>query len=218
MFLRSIGKHLDHLPLFPLPGALLFPTMRLPLHIFEQRYRQMVQDARRQQLPIAIGHILREAQVPGEPPRVHAVLGAGFIDNLEELPDGRFLIELVGEQRLRIIEEKETEHPYRVVRVEKVVDEQVSPRDSALAVNTLRQVIVAIHQRDPRAATTLSRAIADLSTAAEVSDAIAALLRADPQVLQSCLEETNPLKRLNEVTRNLESFLVANSTHTGTLN
>ena len=37
-------KRQFRLPIFPLPGAILFPRSQLPLHIFEPRYREMVRD------------------------------------------------------------------------------------------------------------------------------------------------------------------------------
>jgi Lon protease-like protein len=192
--------------------------MRLPLHIFEPRYRRMIQDARRDELPIVIGHVLSRSQPPDEAERVHAVAGVGFIEGFQELPDGRFVIELVGEERVRIVEEQVTEFPYRVVRAERMVDDVVSEEASKPAIDALRRVILAIHRNDKRAAAALSSAIAGGETAAEISDAVAAALQMNPLVLQSLLDETNPLTRLEKVTLSLEGYLMETATSPRTLN
>ncbi len=209
---RSLTEHLDHLPLFPLPEALLFPKTRMSLHIFEPRYRQMVQDARRDELPIAIGHIRGKGPGPADAVAVHPVLGAGFIDTLEELPDGRFIIELLGEQRLRIVEEKPSARLYRVVRARPVLDLDVRPEENQRAVEALRRVVLAIHQVQPQAAAALSAAIAELQSAGEVADSLAGVIHTDPQLRQGWLEDANPVTRLRAVTEALESYLVQGTT------
>jgi Lon protease-like protein len=102
-------------PLFPLPGAFLFPGQLLPLHIFEPRYRQMIEDCLDGPGRIVIGTIRRdEQQVPGEPPAVLRIAGIGEIVRHEKLPDGRFHIWLLGLTRV-CIDEVPSEHPYRLV-------------------------------------------------------------------------------------------------------
>ena len=85
------------IPIFPLPNAVLFPNVFLPLHIFEPRYREMVADAL--QGDRIIGMVLLR---PGwEPdydgrPAIYPIGCAGVITNAERLPDGRFNIVLRG--------------------------------------------------------------------------------------------------------------------------
>lgn len=204
---RSLAQHLGHLPLFPLPDAVLFPTMRLPLHIFEPRYRQMVRDAKRQGLPIAIGHMKIMPDAGPGPVVVHPVVGAGFIDSLEELPDGRFLIVLLGEARVLIREEKETPHPYRVVAGDPVLDLEISSEETRRVLEEVRRVILAIHHSDPLIGSTLSAAIAEQTGVGEVADTLAGLIHADPVLRQQWLEERNPAARLHAVTEALETML-----------
>ena len=100
-------------PLFPLPGAILFPRAQLPLHIFEPRYREMVHDA-----VDGGGHIamvqpqLVESSEGGEPP-LYEVGCVGEIVGVEELEDGRFNIVLNGSNRFRLINEVDLNTPYR---------------------------------------------------------------------------------------------------------
>ncbi|MEZ6197511.1 MAG: LON peptidase substrate-binding domain-containing protein [Planctomycetota bacterium] len=104
-------------PVFPLPGAYLFPGSMMPLHVFEPRYRAMVED----QLDVAgrlvIAAVPDEhvAELAGSPP-LDEVAGLGEIARHEKLPDGRFIIVLAGLGRVRI-REIDSPHAYRLVEV-----------------------------------------------------------------------------------------------------
>jgi len=104
--------------LFPLPNVVLFPDMRLPLHVFEPRYRKMVQDALATHGTIGMV-LLRpgwESDYEGRPP-VFERGCAGKIVAAETLSDGRLNIVLQGQTRYRIVEEHGGE-PYRLASVE----------------------------------------------------------------------------------------------------
>lgn len=109
-------SRLLRVPIFPLPGAILFPRAQLPLHIFEPRYREMVRDAI--EGPGRIGMI----QSFGLDDEDHAPLyGVGCIGELvgiEELEDGRFNIVLLGTNRFRLVEEVSGEEAYRSADVD----------------------------------------------------------------------------------------------------
>ena len=121
------------LPVFPLTGALLLPGGRLPLHIFEERYRNMVEDALAGDQTLGIIQPLRggsepdggadEVFVEGEPPpgsgpRLYQVGCAGFIERSERLPDGRFILLLKGVRRFRVRRELPLLRGYRRVEVD----------------------------------------------------------------------------------------------------
>lgn len=110
------------IPLFPLPNAVMFPRMPLPLHVFEQRYREMVRDVMDSHR--VIGMVLLqpgwEADYEGRPP-VYPVGCAGHVERCEAAEHGRYNIVLKGLSRFRILEE----HPgelYRVASVEPLAD------------------------------------------------------------------------------------------------
>jgi Lon protease-like protein len=101
-------------PVFPLPNAVLFPGTVLPLHVFEPRYRTMVEDAADGARKIAIA-LLRsgwESDYEGSPP-IHLVGTVGRIDNLRRETDGRFYLDLVGTARVDL-KEIGSDHPYRI--------------------------------------------------------------------------------------------------------
>lgn len=105
------------IPLFPLSGAILFPRSHLPLHIFEERYRAMVQDAMAGPGRIAmIQPSSVQSEVEGgdsEASTLYQVGCVGELVGVEELDDGRFNIMLLGSQRFRLIAEADGGTPYR---------------------------------------------------------------------------------------------------------
>jgi Lon protease-like protein len=103
-------------PLFPLPGAILFPRSQLPLHIFEPRYREMVRDAVDGAGRIAMiqPHRLDDDNLAP----LYAVGCVGEIVSLEELEDGRFNIVLLGSNRFRLIRETHVDAAYRCAEVD----------------------------------------------------------------------------------------------------
>lgn len=105
------------IPLFPLPNVVLFPHMSLPLHIFEPRYRKMVQDALLSHRMIGMA-LLRpgwEDDYEGRPPLFERGCAGRIVDS-ETLADGRINIVLKGLTRFRIVEEHAGQ-PYRLASV-----------------------------------------------------------------------------------------------------
>src|SRR5687767_11091579 len=106
------------IPIFPLPNAVLFPNVFMPLHIFEARYRAMVTDVLAGDR--IIGMVLLkagfEADYAGRPP-IFPVGCAGVVTHSERLPDGRFNIVLKGIEKFRVTGE-DGSRPYRLARIE----------------------------------------------------------------------------------------------------
>jgi Lon protease-like protein len=110
------------IPIFPLPDVVLFPHVCLPLHIFEPRYRAMVQDALAGDRLIGMV-LLRagwEADYEGRPP-VYEIGCAGLISHSERLPDGRYNIVLHGLEKFAIRSET-PDKTYRIALVEPLVE------------------------------------------------------------------------------------------------
>jgi Lon protease-like protein len=104
---------------FPLPGALLLPRGQMPLNIFEPRYLAMVDDSLRDGHRL-IGMIQPDSAHPGsdERPGLYKVGCAGRITQLAETGDGRYLLQLTGVARFRIVEELKVATLYRQCRVD----------------------------------------------------------------------------------------------------
>jgi hypothetical protein len=121
------------IPIFPLPNAVLFPNVFLPLHVFEPRYRKMVYDTLEGDRLIAMVLLQPgwETDYLGNPP-VYPIGCAGLITHVETLDDGRYNIILRGLEKCRILGETapSVECPYRRAQIESL-DEPVSDEEGA---------------------------------------------------------------------------------------
>lgn len=109
-------KHKFDLPptiaIFPLPGALMLPRARLPLHLFEPRYLQMLDDTLK--TPHRLIGMVQSYEVPGTGERkLHSIGCAGRVSQFSETEDGRYMITLAGMSRFRIQQEVTGFTPYR---------------------------------------------------------------------------------------------------------
>jgi uncharacterized protein len=102
----------DTIPIFPLPGALLLPRSRLPLHIFEPRYLAMIEDAMK--TPTRLIGMIQPYDAPGAAGKLHAIGCAGRLTAFSETEDGRYMVTLSGKSRFRVVKEVEGGFtPYR---------------------------------------------------------------------------------------------------------
>lgn len=101
----------DVIPVFPLPGALLLPRARLPLHLFEPRYLAMLDDVLKSQDRL-IG-MVQPFETAGKGEQLHSIGCAGRVTAFSETEDGRYMITLSGMSRFRITKEIEGFAPYR---------------------------------------------------------------------------------------------------------
>ena len=97
--------------IFPLPGAILFPGLQLPLQIFEPRYRELVGNALAKDGRIG----MIQPQRPSEGAPLYAIGCVGRIGDVEALEDGRYNIVLEGESRFRMLRELQVTTPFRQV-------------------------------------------------------------------------------------------------------
>lgn len=192
------------LPLFPLPNVVLFPSVFLPLHVFEARYRQMLRDALAGDR--MIGMVLLkpgfESDYEGRPP-VYDVGCAGLVTHAERLPDGRFNIILRGIHRFHLVGEEQpsSEVLYRRALVtafdESLTDgdrrtlQQERRRLEALLVPVLEGQSVETH---------LPPAMSD----EDLINALAQYLDFDPLEKLALLERTGPLARCRAMIELLE--------------
>lgn len=115
-----------YLPVFPL-GSVLVPTQLLPLHIFEERYRYLMQAITEPGAPREIGVVLieRGSEVGGGDVRV----GIGTVAHLIEadpLPDGRWVAVFAGSHRFRVAQWL-PEDPFPAANVEEIADPEWNP-------------------------------------------------------------------------------------------
>ena len=180
------------IPIFPLPNAVLFPNVFLPLHIFEARYRAMVRDALASDLIIGMV-LLRpgyERDYEGRPP-VYPVGCAGVITHSEALPDGRFNIILKGIEKFRMTGE-DTGRSYRVARVEAIPDAGGDHEREAIASHRPRlESLVAAATEHRRQEPKLPESVPDQ----DLVNALAQYFSFEPLERQALLECESVLSR-----------------------
>ncbi|MEM8725288.1 MAG: LON peptidase substrate-binding domain-containing protein [Pseudomonadota bacterium] len=108
------------LSIFPLPGAVLFPGLQLPLHIFEPRYRALVGDALVRDRRIAM--IQPQRSEDGAP--LYSVGCVGRIGEIEAMDDGRYNLILEGENRFTMLRELDVATSFRQVEGELIEDDE----------------------------------------------------------------------------------------------
>ena len=116
--------------IFPLAGAILYPGLHLPLHIFEPRYRAMVSDALARDRRIG----MIQPQQPTEGAPLYTIGCLGRIDEVEAMEDGRYNIVLEGESRFRILRELDVTTPFRQIEaelIEEPLGEHLAPVERA---------------------------------------------------------------------------------------
>jgi Lon protease-like protein len=129
--------------MFPLPNVFLLPGTIMPLHIFEPRYRQMIEDSLDGPGRLVIASVLEghHDDLEGAPP-VHHIAGLGEIWRHERLPQGRFLIWLAGLTRV-LIREVPSDKPYRQVEAQPLLEISPSGGDDALLREQVKEAVLA---------------------------------------------------------------------------
>jgi len=101
------------IPVFPLSNFIIFPKTTVPLNIFEPRYIEMINDSMKTNKLIGMIQPKSINDEKSPIPSLHKIGCLGKIISFKEIGDGRYLIDLKGVIRFKILKEKETEKPYR---------------------------------------------------------------------------------------------------------
>lgn len=178
-------------PLFPLPGTVLFPHMTLPLHIFEPRYRQMVADALEGEQLIAMALLAPgwESHYEGRP-KIYEMTCLGQIVVHERMPDGKYNLMLKGLLRAVITEELPATKPYRQAKVELYRD--FYPREAVIdRSRRMRELVLSLRRlfRQTDADALVARLLESEIPLGQICDILSPLLRCDVPVKQELLEE-----------------------------
>ena len=104
------------LPIFPLSNFIIFPKTTVPLNIFEPRYIDMINDSMKSNKLIGMVQPKRTAE-DLNPPFLHNIGCLGKITSFKETDDNRFIIELKGLIRFKILKEIKTSKKYRECEV-----------------------------------------------------------------------------------------------------
>jgi Lon protease-like protein len=197
----------SELPLFPLP-MVLFPGVPLPLHIFEPRYRQMLDDIRANNNLFGLSY-LEDASENEVPPAGHVGCVAEVTET-QTLPDGRSNILTVGVIRYRIEKYVERGDQYLLAQVSFLEDDEEDP-------DTLRasaQDVAATFTRIARAVRKINDERANLPNISDtepqrLSFLVAAAVELDTDAKQMLLEMRSTSERLDRL-REILALVVDN--------
>jgi uncharacterized protein len=198
------------LPVFPLTGVTLFPNTLMPLHIFEQRYRNLVEDTLRKpesEHCFAMGTMLTEPgpKVLGNPP-VFEVCGVGRITEYSRLPDGRFMLVLQGVARAQLVEELPNVNHYRVFNATWLNDIEPppgNPLESELVIELRAIALTLLREQADR----FKSMLADDIRLGVLTDMMCGYLPFKPEFKLEQLATTNVLHRAARCITELEAML-----------
>ncbi len=200
--------------LFPIPGAVSFPGVPRTLHVFEPRYRQMVKYCIEQDLPIGVCHIrkviranetvqTREEALNNNQSTYlpEQVMSAGPVELLQELEDGRLLIRVNPERRLKLDVEKQT-LPFSIWECKDFPDQPVanSQRDalSQTKEKILQRLMILSHEY-PDVKASLAGDYWQRMPAEAFSFAVTSMIGMPAELAQALLEQTEPQRRLDDI-------------------
>ncbi len=199
----ALRKAVAALKVFPLHGVAVLPGTPAPFHIFEPRYKALVEDALAGDRILAIPALRAKGDARALRPPLKPVCGAGIIEAEERYPDGRFDIVVRGLARVRLVEELPPGTAYREFRAE--ILEDVLPAGGAAALQgeleALRQLVLELSTSLPResGATQLAEAVAQMKDPSAIVDLVAAAAVSDFDARQKLLEELDVARRLERV-------------------
>lgn len=184
----------EQMPLFPL-DLVLFPHMLLPLHIFEERYKEMVDRCVRESRPFGIVLITEGSSVGSHDTRTCRIGCSARIAGVERLPGGAINIEVTGEQRFRLLDTHEA-LPYRVGLTEPIFD---APADAATVVPLADEVQTLLRDFLTRSLALAGEHVVEFSLPDEpeqLSFTAACVLPIGNDEKQALLEDTDTSARL----------------------
>ncbi len=201
-----MAHDLEELPLFPL-HTVLFPYAPLQLHIFEDRYKQMLADCIDFEQPFGIVLIRSGSESGTEPVEPYMVGTAVRIVKYSTYDDGQMDISVQGERRIRIRRIDESK-PYLVGFVEPVVEMELedTPRTDALTMRVRESFEMLIEGTFSRSEFNVQVRLPDDPTI--LSFAIAHFLPLENIEKQRLLETTDTLERLTQLRQLIERQIV----------
>lgn len=185
-------------PVFPLPGVILFPKVELPLYIFEPRYREMLADILKGHKCLAISLLRKGWEAKKEPYPSHEIVGVGFVKAVVENPDGTSHILLKGMERARIVKYVRME-PYRIAEIRSIPDRVKDLKEAEDLSRTLRNLFIQklrLASEKPAEKLSLPK---ELNDPAVLTHFVSFTANSDPYLKQDILETTDVNCRLKHL-------------------
>lgn len=199
---------MEDLAIFPLPDGILFPHTTIRLHVFEPRYRALVEDCLDTGAPILVPMIAGNGRTDDRGrPNLHRVAGAGIIIAHQGLPGGRFNILVRGVGRARILEEHDVGTPYRRVRAQLLEDRISDGRQADILLKTIQNCLFNIQTDNPEIVDFLLEAFTEFDHPGAAADVLAAVIFGDSLNRQRALCEVDVIARLEGILERLVELI-----------
>ena len=193
----------DAVPVMPLPGALLFPHALLPLYIFEQRYRAMLEYALAHERMFCVSLIKPQRSEWRSVNDFCEIASVGLIRACVGRGDGTSNLILQGLQRVRFTAFRQ-DHPFPIALIEPL--QSIAPRSSN-EIDMLGRKVLELYEKFKRYGRQfpekVDQYLSDLSEPEMLADLMAATFVSDPLRRQAVLEELSLEQRLRLVVRYL---------------
>lgn len=184
-------------PLFPL-NAVLFPGGPLPLRIFESRYIDMISHCMRQESPFGV-LLIRDGDEAG-PATTHNIGTLARITDWYQGSDGLLGITAIGEQRFRLISCMRQDNGLNIGEIEILENEPIMPLPDEY--QEMAAILAGVLDDLGRLYESLERRFDDASW---VTSRFVEILPIDLEEKQRCLEQSDPVERLQIVRELLDS-------------
>ena len=200
--------------LFPLPNLVLFPHVLQPLHIFEPRYREMLEDALAHDGLIALAMLEPgwEKDYDGRPP-LYPMACLGQVTSHHRLKDGSYNVLLLGLHRVRLRKELAPRKSFREAKVE--LCEDCYPPEDALArpalQERLRGALVRVLPLLPQAEEQLDQLLSSDVPLGTLADIVSYMVDIDAGAKEALLEELNVHRRVELLLEHLAAVSAAGS-------
>ncbi len=213
----SASQFSGRVRLFPLPNLVMFPHVMQPMHVFEPRYRSLMQNALRSDRLIAMATLTPgwESDYEGRPP-VHPMACLGRVATYHRLPDGTYNLLLSGLRRVRLVRELPPSRKFREAVVELCEDSYpVDPPASESELKTrLREAFLRIAPMVREVREQLDQLLSGEIALGTLTDVIGYMLDVDLAKKLALLEQLDVVRRAEMV---LEHLSAAAQTHAGPL-
>jgi ATP-dependent Lon protease len=185
--------------MFPLPNLVMFPHVMQALHIFEPRYRALLEESLEDDRLMALGVLAPgwEKSYEGRPP-LHPMACLCRIATHQRTPQGTYNVLLLGVRRLRLREEIPAGKPFRVVEADILEDGEPAIGDADLAAEMQRRLLTAFKRAMPKlpdAQEQLDQLLGSQITLGMLTDIVAYTIDIDMPWKLRLLAETDILRR-----------------------
>jgi uncharacterized protein len=212
-----LQRSLPRLPIFPLAEVVLFPGAMLPLHIFEQRYREMTASVLDGAGVVAMATLVEANSKEPRPP-IHRIIGVGEIVAHEKLPDGRYNLLLRGISRAAIELELPQVRPFREVLARRLDDLEGDPVETSITGRALLAMADRLSGVLPTGGERLRALARSVDEPARLADVLAAALVTDNELRRSLMEDVSVTRRLDRVLTEVAKLVTELGSKAGSLN